>query len=151
MIICLGFYLLAECANPLTKLEKRHVSLSLTLLIIQYNVVLGAFIGKAPRVKSTLRVFIGGWLAMAITFGLTNLIDHYSQLSWIIYMLISLSSIIDSYPRLGVARSSCTWAFLYLLPNYRQLSLSYSLGTQYKLLPKEKEKWLLGGIIVLQY
>ncbi|KAK7302484.1 hypothetical protein RJT34_13374 [Clitoria ternatea] len=36
----------------------------------------GAFLGKAPMIKSTLRVLIGGWLAMAITFGLTKLVDH---------------------------------------------------------------------------
>ncbi|KAG5133779.1 hypothetical protein JHK82_024967 [Glycine max] len=71
--------------------------LSLTLAFIQYDAVLGAFLGKAPRVKSTLRVFNGGWLAMAITFGLTNLVDHYRQLSWIIYMLISLSWVIDNF------------------------------------------------------
>ncbi|XP_028236795.1 vacuolar iron transporter homolog 4-like [Glycine soja] len=35
---------------------------------------LGAFLGKAPRVKSTLRVLIGGLLAMAITFSLTNVV-----------------------------------------------------------------------------
>ncbi|TKY53469.1 Vacuolar iron transporter-like 4 [Spatholobus suberectus] len=37
---------------------------------------LGAFLGKAPMVKSNLRVLIGGWMAMAITFGLTKLVDH---------------------------------------------------------------------------
>nr|KYP63113.1 Nodulin-21 [Cajanus cajan] len=37
---------------------------------------LAAILGKAPRVKSTLRVLIGGWMAMAITFGLTKLVDH---------------------------------------------------------------------------
>ncbi|XP_071721975.1 vacuolar iron transporter homolog 4-like [Rutidosis leptorrhynchoides] len=35
---------------------------------------LGAVLGKAPAIKSCLRVLIGGWLAMAITFGLTKLI-----------------------------------------------------------------------------
>ncbi|KAJ8572556.1 hypothetical protein K7X08_009067 [Anisodus acutangulus] len=34
---------------------------------------LGAYLGKAPLVKSSLRVLIGGWLAMGITFGLTKL------------------------------------------------------------------------------
>ena len=37
---------------------------------------LGAFLGKAPYVKSSLRVLIGGWLAMAVTFGLTKLAGH---------------------------------------------------------------------------
>ncbi|KAG6786045.1 vacuolar iron transporter [Populus alba x Populus x berolinensis] len=35
---------------------------------------LGAVLGKAPAVRSSLRVLVGGWLAMAITFGLTKLI-----------------------------------------------------------------------------
>ncbi|KAF4364073.1 hypothetical protein G4B88_015107 [Cannabis sativa] len=35
---------------------------------------LGAVLGKAPTVKSAARVLVGGWLAMAITFGLTKLI-----------------------------------------------------------------------------
>ncbi|XP_010243894.1 PREDICTED: vacuolar iron transporter homolog 4-like [Nelumbo nucifera] len=35
---------------------------------------LGAAIGKAPVGRACFRVLIGGWLAMAITFGLTKLI-----------------------------------------------------------------------------
>ncbi|XP_071935794.1 vacuolar iron transporter homolog 4-like [Coffea arabica] len=35
---------------------------------------LGAFLGKAPLVKSSLRVLVGGWMAMGITFGVTKLI-----------------------------------------------------------------------------
>lgn len=35
---------------------------------------LSAYLGKAPLVKSSLRVLIGGWLAMGITFGLTKLV-----------------------------------------------------------------------------
>ncbi|KAI3736647.1 hypothetical protein L2E82_26581 [Cichorium intybus] len=35
---------------------------------------LGAALGRAPAVKSTIRVVVGGWLAMAITYGLTRLI-----------------------------------------------------------------------------
>lgn len=34
----------------------------------------GAVLGKAPVVRSSARVLIGGWLAMAVTFGLTKLI-----------------------------------------------------------------------------
>uniref|UniRef100_A0A2P2P0S8 Vacuolar iron transporter n=1 Tax=Rhizophora mucronata TaxID=61149 RepID=A0A2P2P0S8_RHIMU len=33
---------------------------------------LGAVLGKAPVVRSAARVLVGGWLAMAITFGLTK-------------------------------------------------------------------------------
>lgn len=35
---------------------------------------LGAYLGKAPLLKSSLRVLIGGWLAMGVTFGLTKLV-----------------------------------------------------------------------------
>ncbi|KAL7199918.1 hypothetical protein ACSBR2_022096 [Camellia fascicularis] len=35
---------------------------------------LSAVLGRAPVVKSSLRILIGGWLAMGITFGLTKLI-----------------------------------------------------------------------------
>ncbi|KAG5625491.1 hypothetical protein H5410_010709 [Solanum commersonii] len=35
---------------------------------------IGAFLGRSPKVKSCARVLIGGWMAMAITFGLTKLI-----------------------------------------------------------------------------
>ncbi|CAI9786219.1 unnamed protein product [Fraxinus pennsylvanica] len=34
----------------------------------------GAFLGKVPLAKSSLRMLIGGWLAMGITFGLTKLV-----------------------------------------------------------------------------
>ena len=65
---------------------------------------------------------------MAITFGLTKLVHHYRQLSCIIYMLISLSWIIDSYVGLGVATFGWTWTSLYWLPNY-----SYSDSNRLKL------------------
>ncbi|XP_059644490.1 vacuolar iron transporter homolog 4-like [Cornus florida] len=35
---------------------------------------LGAVMGGAPVVKSSLRVLVGGWLAMGVTFGLTKLV-----------------------------------------------------------------------------
>ncbi|KAF5809503.1 putative Ccc1 family protein [Helianthus annuus] len=35
---------------------------------------LGAALGRAPYVKSTIRVVVGGWVAMGITYGLTSLI-----------------------------------------------------------------------------
>ncbi|KAL9396003.1 hypothetical protein Peur_010256 [Populus x canadensis] len=46
-------------------------AVTLALLIFGW---IGAVLGKAPTVKSSLRVLVGGWLAMAITFGLTKLI-----------------------------------------------------------------------------
>ncbi|XP_052202599.1 vacuolar iron transporter homolog 2-like [Diospyros lotus] len=44
---------------------------SLALVVFGW---LGAALGKAPVVRSGIRVLVGGWLAMAITFGLTKLI-----------------------------------------------------------------------------
>lgn len=35
---------------------------------------LGAVLGRAPVVRSSARVLVGGWFAMAVTFGLTKLI-----------------------------------------------------------------------------
>lgn len=35
---------------------------------------LGAVLGRAPAIKSSARILLGGWLAMAVTFGLTKLI-----------------------------------------------------------------------------
>ncbi|KAL9359041.1 hypothetical protein Peur_047164 [Populus x canadensis] len=46
-------------------------AVTLALMIFGW---LGAVLGKTPTVKSSLRVLVGGWLAMAITFGLTKLI-----------------------------------------------------------------------------
>ncbi|GMN48443.1 hypothetical protein TIFTF001_017605 [Ficus carica] len=46
-------------------------AVSLALVVFGW---LGAVLGNAPTVKSVARVLVGGWLAMAITFGLTKLI-----------------------------------------------------------------------------
>ncbi|OIV98876.1 hypothetical protein TanjilG_21707 [Lupinus angustifolius] len=37
---------------------------------------LGSVLGKAPVLRSVMRILVGGWLAMAITFGLTRLIGY---------------------------------------------------------------------------
>ncbi|XP_010260918.1 PREDICTED: vacuolar iron transporter homolog 4-like [Nelumbo nucifera] len=49
------------------------VSAAASLALLVFGGV-GAVLGRAPVVRSCLRVLIGGWLAMAITFGLTKLI-----------------------------------------------------------------------------
>jgi len=41
---------------------------------------IGAMLGKTPKVKSSIRFLLGGWMAMAITFGLTKLLAHCSGL-----------------------------------------------------------------------
>lgn len=49
---------------------------AVTLALVMFG-WLGAVLGKAPVVKSSVRVLIGGWLAMAVTFGLTKLIGSH--------------------------------------------------------------------------
>ncbi|KAI4296305.1 hypothetical protein L6164_036273 [Bauhinia variegata] len=49
---------------------------SLALLVFG---ALGAMLGKAPLVKSSLRVLIGGWLAMGVTFGLTKCVGYVGE------------------------------------------------------------------------
>lgn len=46
-------------------------AVSLALVVFGW---LGAVLGNVPTVRSVARVLVGGWLAMAITFGLTKLI-----------------------------------------------------------------------------
>ncbi|GLU16542.1 hypothetical protein SLE2022_329730 [Rubroshorea leprosula] len=46
-------------------------AVSLALVVFGW---LGAVLGKAPALRSSVRVLVGGWVAMAITFGLTKLI-----------------------------------------------------------------------------
>ncbi|KAK2383609.1 Protein ccc1 [Trifolium repens] len=41
---------------------------------------IGAMLGKTPKLKSSIRFLFGGWMAMAITFGLTKLLAHSSGL-----------------------------------------------------------------------
>lgn len=55
-----------------------HVRLAVVIGAVSFALVgfggLSAMLGKAPMVKSILRVLVGGWLAMGITFGLTKLV-----------------------------------------------------------------------------
>ena len=41
--------------------------------------LLGALLGGTPVVKSSARMLVGGWMAMAITFGLTKLIGSHGM------------------------------------------------------------------------
>ncbi|VYS59235.1 unnamed protein product [Arabidopsis thaliana] len=49
---------------------------AVTLALVMFG-WLRAVLGKAPVVKSLVRVLIGGWLAMAITFGFTKLVGSH--------------------------------------------------------------------------
>nr|XP_043623236.1 vacuolar iron transporter homolog 4-like [Erigeron canadensis] len=44
---------------------------TVTLALVFFGWI-GAFLGRSPAVKSCFRIVIGGWMAMAITFGLTR-------------------------------------------------------------------------------
>nr|GMD08849.1 vacuolar iron transporter homolog 4-like [Ipomoea batatas] len=48
------------------------VACAVSLALLVFGGV-GAVLGKTPKLKSCVRVVIGGWMAMAITFGLTKL------------------------------------------------------------------------------
>ncbi|KAH0767028.1 hypothetical protein KY285_002899 [Solanum tuberosum] len=61
----------AFIANHKLRLAVIVAAVSLALLVFGG---IGAFLGRSPMVKSCARVLIGGWMAMAITFGLTKLI-----------------------------------------------------------------------------
>ncbi|OMO79972.1 hypothetical protein CCACVL1_13262 [Corchorus capsularis] len=54
------------------------VRLAVVLVVVSLALLgfgsLGAVLGGASMLKSSLRVLVGGWLAMGITFGLTKLI-----------------------------------------------------------------------------
>lgn len=49
------------------------VAAAVTLALLVFG-WLGAVLGRASGLKASLRVLLGGWLAMAITFGLTKLV-----------------------------------------------------------------------------
>ncbi|OVA01148.1 protein of unknown function DUF125 [Macleaya cordata] len=55
------------------KVRLGAVAGAVTLALLVFGGV-GAVLGKAPVKRSCFRVLVGGWLAMAITFGLTKLI-----------------------------------------------------------------------------
>ncbi|OMO86883.1 hypothetical protein COLO4_20876 [Corchorus olitorius] len=55
------------------KVRMAVVAAVATMALMVFGVV-GALLGGTPVVKSSARVLVGGWMAMAITFGLTKLI-----------------------------------------------------------------------------
>ena len=57
--------------NHKTRMAVVAAAVSLALLVFGG---VGAVLGKTPVRRSCVRVLIGGWMAMAITFGLTKLI-----------------------------------------------------------------------------
>ncbi|KAF1878421.1 hypothetical protein Lal_00047089 [Lupinus albus] len=59
-------------------IKEYEVRLGVVLGAVSFSLgvfgLLGAMLGKAPTIRSCVRVLVGGWLAMAITFGITKLI-----------------------------------------------------------------------------
>lgn len=55
------------------KLRLVVVALAASFALVIFGGV-GAVLGRTPVVKSCVRVLVGGWMAMAITFGLTKLL-----------------------------------------------------------------------------
>ncbi|KAL1217973.1 putative vacuolar iron transporter.1 [Cardamine amara subsp. amara] len=55
------------------KVRMMVVAVVATIALLVFGVT-GAVLGKTSVVKSTVRVVIGGWIAMAVTFGLTKFI-----------------------------------------------------------------------------
>ncbi|CAL0324524.1 unnamed protein product [Lupinus luteus] len=55
------------------KIRLAIVAVAVSLALLAFGIV-GAVLGNTPIRRSCLRVVIGGWMAMAITFGLTKLI-----------------------------------------------------------------------------
>ncbi|CAJ1930840.1 unnamed protein product [Sphenostylis stenocarpa] len=58
-------------------IKNHKIRLAIVVAVASLTLVLfggvGAVLGKTPLTKSCLRVLIGGWMAMTITFGLTKL------------------------------------------------------------------------------
>lgn len=63
-------------------IKNYHVRLGVVVAAVSMALLgfgwVGAALGKAPPVRSCVRVVFGGWLAMGITFGLTKLIGSTS-------------------------------------------------------------------------
>ncbi|KAK2986942.1 hypothetical protein RJ640_009085 [Escallonia rubra] len=56
------------------KVRTGVVVAAVSLALVVFGGV-GAVLGRTPAVKSCARVLVGGWMAMAVTFGLTKLIS----------------------------------------------------------------------------
>lgn len=58
------------------KVRLAAVAVAVTVALVVFG-WLGAALGKAPAFRASLRVLLGGWVAMSITFGLTKLIGSH--------------------------------------------------------------------------
>ncbi|KAL1194248.1 putative vacuolar iron transporter.1 [Cardamine amara subsp. amara] len=60
------------------KVRMMVVAVVATIALLVFGVT-GAVLGKTSVVKSSVRVVIGGWIAMAVTFGLTKFIGSQAM------------------------------------------------------------------------
>ncbi|KAF5813742.1 putative Ccc1 family protein [Helianthus annuus] len=62
-----------------------RVRLAVVVAVVSLTLIgfgsLSAVLGRAPLVKSTLRILIGGWVAMAVTFGSTKAVGSTGLIS----------------------------------------------------------------------
>uniref|UniRef100_A0A803LGC9 Vacuolar iron transporter n=2 Tax=Chenopodium quinoa TaxID=63459 RepID=A0A803LGC9_CHEQI len=68
-----GVPLLAAAFIKSYKARLVSVLVTVTLALFAFG-WLGAVLGKAPALRSSIRVLVGGWIAMGLTFGLTKLV-----------------------------------------------------------------------------
>uniref|UniRef100_A0A803LHV9 Vacuolar iron transporter n=1 Tax=Chenopodium quinoa TaxID=63459 RepID=A0A803LHV9_CHEQI len=68
--------LLAALSVKNHKVRLGVVPAAVTVALVVFG-WLGAYLGKAPILRASLRVLLGGWFAMGITFGLTKLIGSH--------------------------------------------------------------------------
>ncbi|ESW29963.1 hypothetical protein PHAVU_002G113500 [Phaseolus vulgaris] len=65
-------------------IRSHKIRLAVVVIVASLTLVVfggvGAVLGKTPLTKSCLRMLIGGWLAMTITFGLTKLFAFAEQI-----------------------------------------------------------------------
>ncbi|KAJ0257512.1 Vacuolar iron transporter 1 [Hirschfeldia incana] len=80
LAFCIGAVvpLLAAAFVKTYKVRVGVIVAAVTLALAMFG-WLGAVLGKAPVVKSSARVLIGGWLAMAVTYGLTKLVGSHGM------------------------------------------------------------------------
>jgi VIT1/CCC1 family predicted Fe2+/Mn2+ transporter len=59
-------------------IKNHKIRMGVVFVVVSFALLvfgsMGALIGKTPVMRSCVRVLIGGWMAMAITFGVTKLI-----------------------------------------------------------------------------
>ncbi|XP_027930273.1 vacuolar iron transporter homolog 4-like [Vigna unguiculata] len=74
-----GVPLLASASVSSHRIRMAVLAGVVTLTLIVFGALSGC-LGKVSRVKFICRILIGGWMAMAVTFGLTKLVNDFGIL-----------------------------------------------------------------------